>query len=60
MPKDTKPDLFDRECERCGHDGMKQTQAPGRDGPRDVFKCPECGHTDTAEDDVGGFFASKL
>lgn len=53
------PELFDRECGVCGHDGMKKTQAPGRDGPRMIYKCPACGSTDTVDETPGGMYVSK-
>jgi len=53
------PELFDRECGTCGNGGMKKTQAPGRDGPTTVFKCPECGGVDPDDDPVGGMYVNK-
>lgn len=53
------PELFDRECPKCGHDGMKQTQAPSRDGPAFVFKCPACGAVDNGDESKGGMYVSK-
>jgi len=58
MPIDDKR-LFDRECSACGHHGMKQTQAPGRDGPQMVYKCPVCGAVDPADNPPSGNYVSK-
>lgn len=59
MPIGNKGDLFDRECGACGNHGMKKTQAPGRDGPRMVYKCPECGAIDPADDPPSGTYVDK-
>jgi len=59
MPIDDKGDTFDRECSACGHDGMNKTQAPGRNGPRMVFKCPACGAVDPADAPPSGNHVSK-
>jgi len=59
MPIDDKPDTFDRECSACGNAGMKKQKAPGRDGPRMVYKCPACGAVDPADDPPSGNYVSK-
>lgn len=52
-------DLFDVECGACGHDGMKQTQVPGRDGPIQAYECPACGAIDPDDPDASGTYVSK-
>lgn len=59
MPISENGDTFDRECTACGHHGMNKTQAPSRNGPRMVFKCPSCGATDPVDESPGGMFVSK-